>query len=142
MGWPTARVLAHYIFVLEHDAGAGAIVFRHIRAADEIDDLVRLDGAGARIHRIGTNAGEIVDLERGDRTVALDADPALAAMVAGVDVGVKTFDPVGDKLYRPAQQFRQRVGRHFVGIDVNLDAKGPADVLADHANLLFLQPEM
>ena len=74
--------------------------------------------------------------------VALDADPPPAAMVAGMNIGIETFDPVGDELDRPAQQFRQRIGGHFVGVDVDLDAEGAADVLADHANLRFLQPEM
>src|SRR5260370_26401311 len=52
-----------------------SIVFGHIRPTHQIDDLVRLNRAGARIHRIGTDAGEIVDLECHDRPVALDADP-------------------------------------------------------------------
>ena len=135
-------VLAHHVLVLEHDAGAGTIVFRHIWAADKVDDLVGFDGAGARIHRIGSDAGEIIDLERRDGPVALDTDPPLTAMVAGVDVGIKTFDPVGDEFDRPAQQFRQRIGRHFIGINMDLDAEGAADILADHTNLLLLQPQM
>ena len=133
-------VLAHHVLVLEHDAGAGAIILGDVGPADEIDDLVGLDRAGARIHRIGTDAGEIVDLERRDGAVALDADLALAAMIAGVNIGVEAFDPVGDEFDRPPQQFRQRIGRHLVGIDVDLDAEGAADVLADHADLRFLKP--
>ena len=132
-------VLAHHVLVLEHDAGPRAIILGHIGAADEIDDLIGLDRAGARIHRIGSDAGEIVDLERRDGAIALDADLSLAAMVAGMNVGVEALDPVGDEFDRPPQQLRQRVGRHLVGIDVDLDAEGAADVLADHANLRFLQ---
>ena len=132
-------VLAHHVFVLEHDAGPRAIILRRIGTADEIDDLVGLDGAGARIHRIGTDAGEIVDLERRDGAVALDADLALAAMIAGMNIGIEALDPVGDEFDRPAQQFRQRIGRHFVGVDVDLDAEGAADILADHANLRLLE---
>ena len=98
-------ILAHYVFVLEHDASPRAIIFCHIGPANQIDDLVRLDRAGARIHRIWTDAGEIVDLECRDRPVTLDPDPPLAAMVAGVNVGVEAFDPVGDELDRPPQQF-------------------------------------
>ena len=135
-------VLAHHVLVLEHDAGAGAIVLGHIGPADEIDDLIGLDRAGARIHRIGPDAREIVDLERRDGAVALDADLSLAAMVAGMNVGVEALDPVGDEFDRPPQQLRQRIGRHLVGIDVDLDAEGAADVLADHANLRLLKPEM
>ena len=63
-------------------------------------------------------------------------------MVAGMDVGVKALDPVGDEFDRTPQQLGQRVSRHLVGINVNLDAEGAADVLADHADLRFLQAEM
>ena len=94
-------ILAHQVFVLEHDAGPRAVILRHVGAANQIDDLVRLDRAGARIHRIWTDAGEIVDLERRDRPITLDPDPPFTAMVAGVNVGVEAFDPVGDELDRP-----------------------------------------
>ena len=76
------------------------------------------------------------------RAVALDADPPFTTMVPGVDIGVEAFDPVGDKLDRPPQQLRQRIGRHFVGVDMYLDAEGAADVLADHADLLFCEAEV
>jgi hypothetical protein len=56
-------------------------------------------------------------------------------MVAGMNIGIEAFDPVGDEFDRPPQQFRQRIYSHFVGVNVDLDAKGAADVLADHANL-------
>ena len=59
----------------------------------------------------------------------LDADLALDAMVAGMDVGDEAFEPVGDELDRPPQQFRQRHRRHLVGIGVHLDAEGAADIL-------------
>jgi len=59
-----------------------------------------------------------------------------------MDVGVKTLDPVGDELYWPAQQFRQRIGGHLVGVDVNLDAERAADVLADDPDLRLLETEM
>ena len=93
-----AAILAHHVLVLEHDAGPRAIIPGDVGSADQVDDLVGLDGAGARIHRIGTDAGEIVDLECRDRAVALDADPPPAAMVAGVNIGVEAFDPVGDDI--------------------------------------------
>ena len=76
------------------------------------------------------------------RAVALDSDLALATMIAGVNIGVEAFDPVGHEFDRPPQHFRQCIGRHLVGIDVDLDAEGAADILADHADLRFLQAEM
>ena len=135
-------VLAHDVLVLKNDAGAGAIIRAGVRAADEIDDLVGLDAAGARIDRIGPDAGQIVDLEGGDRAVALDADLRLDAMIAGVDVGDEAFEPVGDEFDRPLEQFRQRRRRHLVGIDMHLDAERAADVLGDDAHLVLFETEM
>ena len=63
-------------------------------------------------------------------------------MIAGMNIGVKALDPVGDKLDRPSQQLRQCIGCHLVGIDMDLDAERAADILADHAHLLLLKPEM
>ena len=62
-------VLAHHVLVLEHDARLRAVVRAGVRAAGQVDDLVGLDAAGARIDRIGADAGEIVDLEGGDGAV-------------------------------------------------------------------------
>ena len=135
-------VLAHDILILEHDAGAGAIVRARVRAADQIDDLVGLDAAGARIDRIGPDAGEIVDLERGDRAVLLDADLGFDAMVAGMNVGDEALQPVGDEFHRPLEQLRQRHGRHLVGIDVHLDAERAADVLGEHPHLMLFERQV
>src|ERR1700754_1599499 len=97
-------VLAHDILVLEHHPRPRAIVLAGVGPADEVDDLVGFDRAGARIHRIGPDAGEIIDLERVDAAVALYADLALAEMIPGMDVSVKTLDAVGDELDGPPQQ--------------------------------------
>ncbi len=97
-------VLAHHVLVLEHDAGAGAIIRAGIGAADQIDDLVGLDAAGARIDRIRPDPGQIVDGKSRDRAVALDADLGVDAMIAGVDVGDEAFQPVGDEFDRPLEQ--------------------------------------
>src|ERR1700722_9813324 len=101
IGWPTPRYW--HITFLEHDPGPSAIIPGGVLSADQVDDLIRFDGAGARIHRIGTDAGEIVDLECSNRPVTLDADPPPAAMVAGVNVGVEAFDAFGDIFDRPPQ---------------------------------------
>ena len=135
-------VLAHDVLVLEHDAGTGAIVRAGVRPADQVDDLIGLDAAGARIDRIRPDAGEIVDLERGDGAVFLDADARLDAMVAGMDVGDKAFEAVGDEFDRPLQKFRQRNDRHLVGISVHLDAERAADVFGEHAHLVLFEPEV
>ena len=85
---------------------------------------------------------EIVDLEGGDGAVVFDADLRLDAMIAGVNVGDETLEPVGDELDRPLQQLRQRHRRHLVGIDVHLDAERAADVLGEHAHLMLFEAEV
>ncbi len=135
-------VLAHHILILEHDASAGAIVRAHIRTADQVDDLVGLDPAGARIDRIGPDARQSVDLKSGDRAVLLDADLGVDAMVAGMNVGDKAFQAVGDEFDRTLEQLRQRHRRHFVGIDMDLDAERAADILGEHAHLVLFERKM
>ena len=135
-------VLAHHVLVLEHDAGAGAVVAAGVGPADEVDDLVRLDGARARIHRVRADAGEVVDLEGADAPVLHHRDAALHDMVAGVDVGDEALQAVGDVLHRTAQELRERRRRHLVGIDVHLDAEGAADVLAHHPHLRLGEAEV
>src|SRR6266851_3216940 len=95
---PDGAVLAHDVFVLEHHAGAGAVVRAGVRAADKIDDLVRLDAGSARIDRVGPDAGEVVDLPSGDGAVILHADLGLDAVIAGVNVGDEALDAIGDEL--------------------------------------------
>ncbi len=135
-------VLAHHVLVLEHDAGVGAVVRAGVGTADEIDDLVRLDAAGARIDGVGADAGEIVDLESRDGAVAGHADLRLDAVVARMDVGDEALEAIGDELDRAAQQLRQRRRRHLVGIGVHLDAERAADVLGQHPHLVLGEPEM
>ncbi|MGY3576994.1 hypothetical protein ACVMB1_004198 [Bradyrhizobium sp. USDA 4504] len=130
-------VLAHYVLVLENDARPRPIVRRGVGPTDQIDHLIGLDGAGARIHRVRADPRQVVDLEGRNRTVRPDPDPSPASMIAGVDVRVETLDAVRHELDWPTQQLGQRVGRHFVGVDMDLDAERAADILADHPDLRF-----
>ena len=129
-------VLAHHVFILEHHARLRAVVRAGVGPADQVDDLVGLDAGGARIDRVGADAGQVVDLEGGDGAVVFDADLGLDAMVAGVDVGDEALDAVGDEFHRPLEQLGERDRRHLVGIGVHLDAERAADVLGDDAHLL------
>ena len=63
-------------------------------------------------------------------------------MVAGVNIGVEALDPVSNEFNRPPEQLGQRIGRHLVGINMDLDAERAADVLADHSDLGFLKAKM
>ncbi len=135
-------VLAHHILILEHHARLRAVIRAGVGPAGEVDDLVGLDAGGARVDRVGADAGEVVDLEGGDGAVLRHADLRLDAMVAGVDVGDEALDPVGDELDRPLEQLRQRHRRHLVGVGVHLDAEGAADVLGQHAHLVLGEVEV
>ena len=135
-------VLAHHVLVLEHHARAGAIVRAGVGPAGEVDHLVRLDTGGARIDRVGADAGEVVDLPGGNGAVLLHADPRLDAVIAGVDVGDEALDPVGDELDRPLEQPGERHRRHLVGVGVDLYAERAADVLGDDADLMFFEAKM
>ncbi len=99
---PHAAILAGDVLVLENDAGSRPVIFRGVRSTDQIDDLIGFDGAGARIHRIGADAGDVVDLECVDRAVLADTDTRLADVIARVNVRIEAFDPIRDKLDRAA----------------------------------------
>ena len=135
-------VLAHHILVLEHHARLGAVIGEVVGPAGEVDHLIGLDPGGARVDRVGSDAGEVVDLEGGDGAVFRHADLRLDAMVAGVNVGDETLDAVGDEFHRTPEQLRQRHRRHLVGIGVHLDAEGAADVLGHHPHLMLGEVEV
>ena len=135
-------VLAHDIFILEHNACLRAVVWAFIGPAREVDDLIGLDTAGARINRIGTDAGQIVDFKSGDSAILADADLRFDAMIARVDVGHETFDTVGHEFDGTLEQLGQCDRRHFVGIGVHLDAEGAADVFRLYAHLVGGNAEM
>ena len=75
-------ILAHDVLVLKHDTGTRTVVGVRIGPTDEIDDLVGLDRAGSGIHRIRSDARQIIDLECRDSAVAFDADPSALATMA------------------------------------------------------------
>ncbi len=135
-------VLAHHVLVLEHDAGERPVIFAGVGAAHEVHHLVSLDAGGARINRVGADAGEVVDLPRRDGAVAGDADFGAHAMVAGMDVGDEALSTVGHELDGSAQELRERHGRHLVRIGVDLDAERAAHVLGDDADLVLFQPQV
>ena len=135
-------VLAGDVLVLEHDARPRPVIWSRIRTTDEIDDLVCLDRAGAWIHRVRSNPREIIDREGLDGAITVHGDTPLADVIAGVNVRIEALDPIGDELDGPAQQLRETVGCHLIGVDVDLDAERSADVLADDADLRLGKAEM
>ena len=135
-------VLAHDVLVLEYDSRPRPVVRAHVRPADEVDDLVGFDSAGTRIDRIGSDAGEVVDLQRRDGAVAFDADPRVHPMVARMDIGDEALQPISNEFHRAAEELGQRDRRHLIRIGMHLDAERAAHVLGQHAYLVLLETEV
>jgi hypothetical protein len=135
-------VLRHRRFVLEGDAQPRAVGGAAIPRAREVDDLIAFHRAAAGICGDRTDAGEVVDLDGEDVAVLAHRHAALDPMLARMDVGDEGFEPVGDELDRAAEQQGERDHRHLIGIDVDLDAEGPAHIPADDAHIGLLQREM
>ena len=135
-------VLAGRRLVLEHDVEPGPVLLVAVRAAHEVDNLVALDRAGPRKHRIRSDARQVVDLEGEDFAGLRDGDPPLDPMVPGMDVADEGLKPVGDVLHRPPAQHRQRDSREIVRVGVHLDAERAPHVLAQHPHLVLLQIEL
>ena len=141
-GMADRAVLAHGVLVGENDPGVGPVVLDRVGGAGQVDDLVGLDPAGARIDRIGADPGQIVDVDGGELALFGHRHARLDPMVAGMDVGHERFHAVGNELDRTLQHDAERRRSHFVGVGVNLDAVGAADILADHPDPIFVQAEM
>ena len=141
-GVADGAVLAGGRLVLRHHRGPGAVIGKVVGPADQIDDLVALHRTRPGIDRVGADTGQIVDVDRGDAPLRVDRHAPGDAVVAGVDVGRKTLQPVGDELDRAAHDPGDHRHRHLVGIDVNLDAVAAADVGADHAHVALGQPHV
>ena len=137
IGWPTARYWQVTFLLVNTTRSAGAVLLVPVRAAGQVDDLVPLDAARARVDGIGADRGQVVEIEREDLAGFRAREPHRRLVLARVDVGHERFQPVGDELHRPAQHDRKRRGRHLVGVDVDLDAVGAAHVLRDHPDVAF-----
>ena len=136
-GMAHRAILAGRGLVLEDDRRLRAVVGKVVGAAAEVHHLVALDGRGAGIDRIGPDAGPVVDVDGEDLSLRIHRDLRLDLVVAGVDVGGETLQPVGDELYRAAHDLGDGGGRDLVGVDMHLDPVGPAHVAADHPHPAF-----
>ena len=63
-------------------------------------------------------------------------------MIARMHVADEGFKPVGDELDRSAKQTAERSGSDLVAVDMQFDAETAADIGTDHADLVFVDPEM
>ncbi len=141
-GVADGAILAGRRLVLQHHGGLGAVVGKVVGPAHQVGDLVALDRAGARIDRVGADAGQVVDVDGGDAALRVHGHASRDAMVAGVDVAREALQPVGDELDRAAHDLGDHRHRHLVGVDVHLDAVAAADVGADHAHVALGQAQM
>ena len=74
-----------------------------IGPAGQIDHLIALNAAGARVDRIRPNGGQVINFERENFTGFGGCQSRLDAMLASMDVGQKRFHPVRIKLDRTTQ---------------------------------------
>ena len=138
-GMAHGAVLAGRRLVLEHHRRLGAVVGKIVRAAHQVHHLIAFHRAGARVDRVGADARQVIDIDRGDAALGIDRHAPLDAMIAGMDVGCEAFQPVGNELDRPAHDLGDDRHRYFIGIDMHLDAVAAADVGADHAHVALGQ---
>ena len=141
-GVADGAVLAGRRLVLQHDRRLGAVVRKIIRPAEQVDDLIAFDGAGARINGIRADARQIIGIDREDLAIGIDRHACCDAVIARVDIAGEALQPVGDELRRAAEQFGDQNGCDLIRIDVHLDAVAAADVRADDAHVLLRQPQM
>ena len=93
---------------------------------------MRRKGAGPRLH---------IGIEGQERAVFAGLQPGFDDELPGVDVRQKGFQPVGDPSDRPAEQARRRDHGKLVGISVELEAEGAADIRADDPHPVHRQAE-
>nr|WP_246788795.1 hypothetical protein [Bradyrhizobium sp. CIR48] len=136
-GMADGAVLAGLHLVLEDHLQRGSVIFEAIGRADQADDLIALDDAGARIGRERPDRGQVQNIHRQDLALGIQRHPGADAMVAGVDVRDEGLHPVGDVFHGPAEQDRETDHRHVLVIDMQLHAEGAADVGRDDADAGF-----
>ena len=137
-----ATVLAGWRFVLKHHVELRSIVLVTIRTADQVHHLIALDGAGARKHRIRTDAGQIVDLKRKNLAGFRRSNAPRHAVLPCVDVGCERFESIRDKFHGPLKHDGKRHRREVIRVRVHLDSERTANVFADDANMRFRQTEL
>ena len=106
--------------------------------AGDIQDLVGLEHAGPRVLRVGADARQVVDLERGDLAVPGDRHARPDPVLPRMDVGDEGFEPVGDELDRPVERYGERAGRDLVAIGVDLEPERAADIGRDDADVVLV----
>ena len=141
-GMADGAVLAHGRLVLEDHAQGGGVIAEAVDARSEPHGLVPLDGARARVHRVGADAREIVHAHAADGSVAHHGQLGLHPVLTRVDVAHEGLEAVGGELDGPAQHHAERAGRHLVWVDMHLDSEASPHVLADDADVVLGQVQV
>ena len=135
-------VLAGDVLVGEDDVQLRPVVLVLVGAAGQVDHLVALDAAGARVDRVGADGREVVEVEGEDLAGLGGRQAHLDLVLPRMDVGEERLHPVRHELDRPAQHDRQRGRAHLIRVHMHLDAVGASDVAADHAHVRFGQVQV
>ena len=135
-------ILAHLHLVLKHHLQIGAIILEAIGSADQPEHLIALDHAGARIGRERPDGRDVIDIHGNDGAFTVERHARAHAMIAGMNVGDKRFDAVGDILHRAAEQHAEADRRHVLMIDVQLHTERAADIRRDDADVGFGNAEV
>ena len=124
------------------DPGAGVIVGQRIGRRGAGDRHQAFSEAETDIGGVGTHRQRIVEIHRRDFAVGIDTHFRGAEMIARLTVDQEGFQPVGGVFHRFAEHFRNRGNRHFLAVDVDLEAETAADIRRNHPHLVFRNIEM
>ena len=134
--------MAGRCFVLQNHRSGAAVILEIIWPAAKIDDLITLDRAGAWIDGIGADARQIINIKGQHAAFRIHRKPALDTMIARMDVAHEGFKTVCHEFHRAAHDARHGGDRDLIRIDMHLDAKAAADILADHADIAFFHAKL
>ena len=119
------------------DGGARLEMLVPVGPAGDVEDLVGLEHAGARILRIGAGARQHVDVQAQDLAGPAHGHARLDEVLAGMDVGDERLEAVGDELDGSAERDGGGRRRHLVAIGVDLEAERAADVGGDDLHVVI-----
>ena len=141
-GMADAAILRNRHLVLEDDPRAGPVVSDRVRPAGNVEHLVGFDRAGPRVRGIGAAADQVLDLERREPAVLIHREPPPHNVVPRVNIGNEGFQAVGPVADRTGEQHRERRHGELVPVVMALDPVPATDVVSDHPDVAFLEPEM
>ncbi len=92
-------------------------------------------------HVVGAEVGQDLDVEGGDRAVALGAHPDVGDLVAALVGDRHVLRARLDPLDRAPELARRPAGEELLAVDLELLAEAAADLGRDHAHVILAEPE-